>query len=276
MMTCHPNVCIPPECGFVLWLHESYSKWDVTDSANKVRVSDFIDDLFDCRKFETWALEKNNVMKAISASKPETYSELCSTVYIHYGNVQGKITLVWGDKNNYYLKHIVDLFKLFEGARFLHIVRDGRDVACSYREVMQNPSQSPYMPVLPIDIGEIALDWQNNVQAIVSGLSHIPSDLQLSIRYEDLVRYPTKTLSATCEWLGIEYSPEMENFDYQNQRKKLEPTATLDWKRKTVRPVTSDNVGRYSQGLSKQQVLEFESIAGSELRIFGYKLLGDY
>jgi len=225
-----------------------------------------------CRKFETWALEKNDVMKAISASKPATYSQLCSIVYTCYGSLQGKAVSIWGDKNNYYLNHIVDLFDLFDGARFLHIVRDGRDVACSYREVMQSPSKSPYMPVLPTSIEEIALDWQSNVKTIVNGLSYISHDLQLSIRYEDLVQFPTRTLSAICEWLGIEYSSEMEDFSHQNQRGKLEPTSTLDWKRKTVQPVTSDNVGRYSRVLSKQQILEFQSIAGNELNLFGYTL----
>lgn len=256
----------------MLWLHKSYSDWNIADSESAIRIYNFTNDLFMCRKFETWALEKDGVMKAISASKPATYSELCSTIYTYYGDLQGKSVSVWGDKNNYYLKHIVDLFKLFENARFLHIVRDGRDIACSYREVMQSRSNSPYRPVLPTNIEDIALDWQNNIRAIVNGLSCISHDFHLSIKYENLVQSPVRTLTGVCAWLGIEYSPEMESFNHQNQSRKLEPISTLDWKRKTVQPVTSENVGRYSRILSKQQVLKFESIAGKELSLFGYEL----
>ena len=69
MLTCHPAVIIPPECGFVIWLKRKYFNWALADSGNTAIVNELVNDLFECRKFETWELDQASVSRAIKLEK---------------------------------------------------------------------------------------------------------------------------------------------------------------------------------------------------------------
>jgi Sulfotransferase family len=88
-----------------------------------------------------------------------------SAVYATYAASQGKTGSRWGDKNNFYRHHLAELATLFPSAGFVHIVRDGRDVAASYRALSTLSAGSKYAPRLPTAIAEIAADWISGVRA---------------------------------------------------------------------------------------------------------------
>ena len=46
-------------------------------------------------------------------------------------NAAGEGKLRWGDKTPYYVLHMPMLLGRFPGAQFIHLIRDGRDVALS-------------------------------------------------------------------------------------------------------------------------------------------------
>ncbi|WXG52261.1 MAG: sulfotransferase [Candidatus Sedimenticola sp. (ex Thyasira tokunagai)] len=118
------------------------------------------------QKIDTWNLCKHDVSKKIYSLQPENYAELCAAIYSAYADKAGKGYEYWGDKNNYYLNHLNELINVYPNAKFLHIVRDGRDIACSYREVMTNKSTSPYAPELETQIQDIAHIWKNDITKI--------------------------------------------------------------------------------------------------------------
>ena len=77
MLTCNSKIIIPPECSFIIWLFDKYSNWKPLNSSNFLKVTSFRDDLFECKKFETWHLSKKNIQKEIMLQKPKNYAELC-------------------------------------------------------------------------------------------------------------------------------------------------------------------------------------------------------
>ena len=261
---------IPPECGFIIWLHEKHANWQVSDNNNEARVNSFLKDLLACKKFDTWLLDRAIIEAQIQINKPVTYAELCSVVYSSFGLAVGKTFVIWGDKNNYYLHHLNKLLSLYKNARFLHLVRDGRDVACSYREVMAIKSNSPFAPVLKTGIVDIALEWSNNVMKIDAFLSSMPREAAMTIRYEDLVSTPLSIVMNICEWLGIPFEPDMLNFHHQNKIKKLEPDLTMEWKTRTLQPISDDTVGRYADLLSSEEQKAFLAVAAIALHQFSY------
>ncbi len=270
ILTSHSEILIPPECGFIIWLLQKYKDWSESDNLT-VRLDQFLSDLFDCKKIDTWQLNKDFVFEIIKSKNPRNYSELTSSVYEAYGCLINKKFNVWGDKNNFHLNHLDELQELFNKAKFIHIIRDGRDVACSYREVMRIDSKSPYAPVLPIDIRTIANEWLNNVTKVINCMDKIGSYRSITIRYEDLVTNPEPLLRELCMWIGIEYEADMLEFYKFNYKNKLEPDKTLDWKKRTLEPISNDTVGQYKEILSNDEQREFLSVAKLALNKFRYQ-----
>lgn len=270
ILTSHSKVVVPPESGFIIWLKDRYSNWSRPDNNNVHKLSAFLDDLFFCRKFDTWQLDKQKLEGEIVFYQPTDYAELCGVVYASYGFAIGKEFSTWGDKNNFHINYMSDLLGLYKNSRFLHIARDGRDVACSYRDVMTIKTNSPYAPKLNTNISYIAHEWLSNVMKIDSFITSLPSHQAMSIRYEDLTTEPFENMKSICNWLDLDFEIEMFDFYLYNKKKKLEPELTMDWKMRTMQPINGDTVGRYKRGLSKDEIRTFESISAQALIRFSY------
>lgn len=163
ILTTHTRLSVPPECGFLVWWYDKYKTWNISDSGNKLNIDRYLQDLKTSRKIETWGLNYDDLHNLILTSEPKNYGELSSLVYLSYSMHEGKSIHLWGDKNNHYLHHLQTLYTLYPNGYFIHLVRDGRDVACSYRALKNLDTQSPYKPQLPYSIKKIAAEWSLNV-----------------------------------------------------------------------------------------------------------------
>lgn len=270
MLTSHPQLVIPPECGFILWLAPEFGAWDERSCDDGAIRGRFLSALGAARKFNTWGLSTAAVDDEIRAVRPKTYAELCAAVVRAYRRKQEKSASIWGDKNNYYVRHVAELFALYPRGRFLHIVRDVRDVACSYREVMEADFSSPFSPNLPTDIDAIADVWTKDVSRLVSDFEHIPQARKATIRYEDVVADPARVLDGICRWLSVPYCDEMLDFHARNRARGLEPEETMGWKAKTLLPIDRESVGRYRQRLSRTEADQLARRAAPWLERLGY------
>jgi len=270
MLTTHSKIVIPPECGFIVWLYEKYGTWSLDNSVDAASRMQYLDDLLACKKFDTWELERGPLETILVEHQPRDYAALCATVYKAFALMHEKRPLIWGDKNNFHTGFLPLLNAIYPEALFLHIVRDGRDVACSYREVMRHCSTSPYSPRLATEINDIAIEWSTNVLKVDNYLSGLITSRRILIRYEDLVNDTAAALTDLCRWLGLSLEDAMLSAHEANRRLKLEPALTLDWKRRTLEPISADTVGRYQNLLSVKEKISFARLAGDTLRRFGY------
>lgn len=266
MLTNHSDICIPPECGFIQWWFNKYGNWTKSDTQNKIKVESFITDLSQSKKIETWNLDFKKLSFEIETEAPESYPELCKLVIKRYANQQQKKPFYLGDKNNYYLKHLSLISELFPDARFVSIVRDGRDIACSYRKLQNLDTTSPYKPQLSVEIRDIALEWVSNLEKTEKLFTSLEKDNYIWVRYEDLVTLPQKTLQRLSDFLDIPYQENMLNY-YTSH---LEPKALLAWKKKTLEKPDASNTKKYLKELSKEEVSEFEAIGQDMLKAFNY------
>src|SRR3972149_7654342 len=269
MLTCHRNIVIPPECGFAVWWYKKYKDWD-SDSI-KARLNDFLDDLFQSKKIELWNLNREQLKEFILSKHINNYSELVSSIYEYFAKNQKKTFHRWGDKNNFHLNYIDTIYSLFPGAQFIHIIRDGRDVACSYKDMSKLNAESKYAPNLPVDLITIAKEWVDNIQLIRSSFASLGWSNVKEIRYEDLVMESDVILEDVCSFLNEEYDPSMLAFHSINKIKQLEPTELLAWKNKTLMEVTSSQMSRYKAELTANEIELFNAFAGDLLAIYGYQ-----
>lgn len=264
----HPVITVPPECGFIEWWYEKYKDWKSIDNNTK-QLEFFCIDLASSRKFETWNFDFQYFKNLVKDYNPQNYADLVALVHIAFGLKKGKNITVWGDKNNYFINKTNLLNHLFPKAKFIHIVRDGRDVATSYIGLKTLKTESPYIPNLPSEINEIALEWKENNNKVISFLSGLKESNILILRYEDLVNRLEENCKLICEFLNVPFSFQMLEYF----KIGLEPLQTLDWKKKTLKRPDKLSIGKYKKLLSREEIDLFNSIAGKTLKMYGYEVL---
>ena len=270
MLTCHREVVVPPECGFAVWLWEKYRGWDRSTAA--AMIGPFVDDVAAARKFDTWGIGQGELTEALAAAPPGSYAEAASRVYECYGRRRGRSFARWGDKNNLHVDHVATIDAIFPRAFFVHIVRDGRNVACSYKDLHAAHIESRYAPRLPWKAADVAGDWQAANAKIDAACRELDAARVFRIRFEDLVTDTEASLRALCEALGEDFDPAMLDYHRQNARQELEPAELLPWKRKTLQPPIPAEVDRFRRELERDEIAAFERVAGATLEQYGYPL----
>lgn len=262
MLNRHEKIVVPPECGFSVWLSSEFSDSDF--SSQDVRMK-FISQVVQSRKFETWGLGESEINHFVQSQQVMRYRDIVLSIYILYGLKNGRSPLLVGDKNNYYIKHLDTLDRLFDQPKYVFISRDGRDVACSYRALQTIQAGSKYSPTLPDRMDEIAAEWVQNNAGVIAYLEKFPERCML-IRYEDLINSPERELRRACNFFGVDYRPTMLSYYEGND----EPREFLAWKEKVMQPPDRENSGMYRRLLSHDEIRIFEEIAKDTLNYFGY------
>ncbi len=147
-------------------------------------------------------------------------------------------------------------------ALFVHIIRDGRDIALSLRKLGEfNPF--PWSR-RPRSLEETALYWEWMVKKGRRSGREIPNDY-LEIRYEDLVADPRRTLKSLSEFLD-------HDLDYD--RIQTVALGTINKTNSSFREEAADAgfnpVQRWKQRLSPDQVASLEWQVGKTLEAVGY------
>ncbi|WP_432862883.1 sulfotransferase family protein [Microbispora rosea] len=118
------------------------------------------------------------------------------------------------------------LHKIFPGARFVHIVRDGRAVANSHLQMTWwrghlGPSRWKLGPLPPWYREEwekegrslvhlAGIGWQIQMDAFETARAAVPAEQWLEVRYEDLLADPRKHVGAVLDFLGLSWTPQFE------------------------------------------------------------------
>ncbi|MEZ8144310.1 sulfotransferase [Enterovibrio sp. FF113] len=267
MLNRHSKMCVPPEAGFLVWLYKFYGN-------ESINVENFLDDLSRTSKFESWNIDIEKLRTFLCRREVKSYQFLIDSVYEFYiDDVLGKNVDVVGDKNNYYLEHVELLSSLYPEASFLHIIRDGRSVAASYKGVMASQLDSKYAPKLPTSMREIGSQWRCNVIEIERQFSMLNKVSHMTLRFEDLVKNPEETLSIVSEFLGVDYEKEMLQYHKTSLNEGLEPEEYNAWKAKNLKPIDSSEAEKYKQ-LSYEEIAVFESVCSDVLLRYNYGLSG--
>ncbi|MDQ3103060.1 MAG: sulfotransferase [Actinomycetota bacterium] len=149
-------------------------------------------------------------------------------------------TSVWGDKNPHYaapghgdlLGTVVDLFP---SARFIHVIRDGRDVVASLVQ-MRHPGGDPWT-----SFEEAHYVWNSHVTYARDFAINASPGTVLEVRYEELVADDLLLAERMCDFLGLECHSKVAQFCEEQQRGRTplsDPTRDLsggashsDWER---------------------------------------------
>jgi len=173
--------------------------------------------------------------------------------------------LRWVDKSPYNIRVAQQLLSWFPNARFLHIVRDGRDVACSLR---RHPRQRLVNTrVVEVEtlrpIAEGAATWRAETSLGLALRAHPRAH---ELRYEDLVTAPQASVRTICSFVGIPFETTM-----LMPSDPTGPPARLLNNPRAAGPLYTTNVGRWRSQLTPTEREEFARIAGELLIELGYE-----
>jgi hypothetical protein len=184
-------------------------------------------------------------------------------VFASYAAAQGKQR--WGDKTPLYMQHLELLERLFPDARFVHLVRDGRDAALSFLGMPAGIVTWTWAH--PRDAAGFACQWRTEVEG-AQALGQRVGDRYLEVRYERLVADPEGTVRDICAFAALPYEPGM--LEYAGT---VDLTGKPHQTRLTQPPTTG--VRDWRTEMSSGQVEAFESVAGDLLARLGYEVLGN-
>ncbi|MDA8432380.1 MAG: sulfotransferase [Nitrospiraceae bacterium] len=179
-------------------------------------------------------------------------------VYDQYRAYAGKRR--WACKSTFMIEHVAEVLRRRPGAKFIYMVRDGRDVAVSAKSSIFNRCHAYYVAEL----------WSREQRLGLSWLSRLPAERIMLLKYEELLRDPGCVTERICSFLGEPFEDRMLEYHRSGEASKS-GGLSLSWKN-TSMPVMRDNAGKYRRLLSEKEVLLFETVAGEELKELGYGL----
>lgn len=250
----HPDIAVPFESflykGFVPWLRY-YG--DLNKRRNRERL---LRDMLSVRLRE-WIprVDEQAARQQIESNGRFDFPGIVAGIMESWCNAQGKRR--WGEKTPQHIFFADQILEGFPQAQFIHIVRDGRDVAVSWRHVKFGPEH----------VYASALRWSDVLEAGRALKGRLGPTQYLELRYEDLLQDTEATMRRVCAYLDERYSPDMLSFYRTNKRY---PTDGIN-NANLAKPVMTGNTGKWRQRLSPREIRIFETVAGDQLEHYGYE-----
>jgi hypothetical protein len=172
----------------------------------------------------------------------------------------------WAECTPENLLYVRPIAAAFPGARFLHIVRDGRDVACS---IAEQGWVGPYRRAdLPRRVLQAGLYWEWLLGRGRSNLSQ-PGLHVLEVRFESLATRPVETLGAIGAFIehDLDYARILANGLGAVSRPN---TSFPEEGHSAFNPI-----GRWRSRLERKTLACLEAAIQNELDLRGYTLASD-
>ena len=270
MLDASSELAIPPETGFLAIGDK------ITGRGEKLR-----DKFFDAivnygeplRSWPDFEIPEQEFRVTLDQITPFNIADGYRAFYRLYAARHRKTR--WGDKTPIYCRHLKAIRKVLPEARFVHIIRDGRDVALSLRRMWFSPGS---------DMKTQASYWRDCILAARrAGTGH---DDYLEVRYEELIHHTAETLQRICAHVDLTFEEQMLNY-YQRAPERLKehkgrslPDGStvltqeqrMKQQQRTTEPPDPACVFGWRQTMDSDERRRFESVAGDLLKELGYEV----
>jgi len=176
-----------------------------------------------------------------------------------------------GDKTPLHNLSMYDICRFLPEARFIHLIRDGRDVAISHRGLWFGPSDDPK---------SAAMFWMWRIRETRQQAQFIPHYHE--VFYENLVTDPEAELKKICAFIDLDFHPDQllaheraqdrlsELNDVVHKGKVITSGMRRDIFRRVDKPPDPNRIARWQAEMSASELVAFEKVAGTMLLDLGY------
>lgn len=250
----HPDLCVAPESHFITGF---YRRLPMFETGAGLDTEKLLTMLMQRDWYRRWDLHDEVVWDAYAEQRPADFASLVRLVFATYAKLQGKPR--YADKTPPYVQHIPLLASLFPESRFVHIIRDGRDVALSFVD----------QPFGPASVVEAAMMWDQRVRAGRTGGTLLGSDRYMEVRYEDLVAEPQAAAERIAAFVEVPFDDGMLRY-FERADQVVRATVHSASHTNVSRPPTK-GLRDWRTKMSTRDRQFFDVVAGDLLDELGYE-----
>jgi hypothetical protein len=251
----HPEIAITPEMH---WITRHFK------SRNGLVASALVSELVGHKRFAQFEIPREQFEGLLGSGEAIPYPTFLRRVFGLYGKINNKPLV--GNKTPAYIRRMLDLHALWPEAKFVHIIRDGRDVCLSVLNWKKaNHIVGRYASWEEDPVSTTALWWERKVRKGREDGAALGPGLYQETLYEDLVDDPERECKRLCEFLGVAYDDAMIRFHEGRERVEPGRGAKSAWLR-----VTS-GLRDWRTEMCTGDVERFEAAAGDLLEELGYE-----
>jgi hypothetical protein len=263
MLDAHPDLAIPPETHFIPQVIKACERAD--DPARAA-----LEVITGHRRWPDFGLDAEELRERFARHPRLTPGDALREFYGLYAAGHGKPR--WGDKSTNYVRKMRPISRTLPEARFVHLIRDGRDVALSLTAVHFGPDS----------VADAAEKWSGEIAKArrqgrrIGGYSEI--------RYEELIADPEPVLRRVCAATDLPWSDAMLEYreragerigeivrDFDREEGEPVPAAVRAGHQANVsKPLQADRAARWRTEMASADLAAFEAVAGPMLDELGY------
>lgn len=250
----HPNIAVPYESHFITdYFNRLEDYGDLTVEANlDILLREILNEELLVQWDHEFDLER--IKKSIESP---TLEHIFNAVFNDYAVGKGKTR--WADKSDY-LDRMHIIHKIFPDAKFIHIIRDGRDVANSVLK----------LPWGPQDLIAAAEWWHQYIRLGRAMGAILGEEKYTEVKYEDLVQQSEQELRRLSSFVGEEFSEDMLNY-HQSSNEAI-PESRKGQHYNAGEPPKSSRTYAWKKEMSVTNIALFTDYARHSLNDLGYEV----
>ncbi len=271
MLDAHPDLAIPPETMFNEVFQLSRTPQQPPDLPRAVLTA-----MMHSQRWNHLHISADALLDAFTRMGDGfSVSAGLRIFYQLYAARHGKTR--FGDKTPGHIFWIPEIAALLPEAFFIHVIRDGRDVAASMRHMWFGPGD---------DMQKLAQSWLKWLSAGLDAAKAYP-DRCLEVRYEDLAVSPEPILRRILAFIDLPFHPavlchhqqaaerlsELGAFRDPDGRFFATREAHQEIHRRTLDPPNAGQIRRFQKDLSGEEIAIFEAATRPVLKSLGYALI---
>ena len=268
MLDAHPELTVPPETHFVPDL--------IKAAREEAGAEGMLAAITENRTWGDFSIAESDMRSRLERVAPGDGGAAVRAFFRAYAERQGKPR--WGDKTPAYMLAVTRIGRALPEARFIHLIRDGRDVALS--QTARAINEQPPPP-------EQAARWAKRIRKSREQAERLGGDRYVEARYEDLVRDPEPTLRRICDFVELAYDERMLRYHERAADRLREMSGELrreghharqqagyriDNHAPTTKPPDPAKLDKWRREMAPEDLRAYEEVAGEMLADLGYEV----
>jgi hypothetical protein len=267
MLDAHPELAIPPETHFAPDV--------IAACRSRGRSPERVAETFTTEsRWGDFDVDADALLERLRGLRRLDGGDALRAFYELYAEGRGKPR--WGDKTPIYVTKMREIGGALPEARFVHVIRDGRDVALSrWKRAVKGRAPAE----------KVARTWRRRINKARKQARDLPHYAE--VRYEDLVTDTEPTLRRVCDLCDLDFDPVMLRY-YEDAAERLAEMARdlpgdgggvrhsgserMEAHALTSRPPTSERIAAWRDEMSAEDRAAFAAVAGDLLAELGYEV----
>ena len=256
MLASHSQLTIPPETWFLIPLVKRFS---VNRALSAIEIDRAVSMMTGDYRWPDMKFDAEEFRRQVSKLREPRVRDLVEVVYGRHMTLEGKVR--WGDKTPVYIDILPELARMYPESRFIHLVRDGRDVAKSFKATGWDSGGRWLHDNTREWIKAIRLHWRWTGSEFC--------DRIMLVRYEDLLLEMEPTLRKICAFIGEEFEPGM--LAWESKVDEQVPAREQVRHTKLKLRIGSEGVARWKHEMTAREIFVCEAFMGQHLSRLGYE-----